>query len=436
LWQSRVAATIATQAPDCSPKTIRALGKDGETALQIKIREVAEVMLTRRLLIGLAAIASIMCFSAAPAMAEWAALEEGASEGFATSSAVTVEGSGGAIECKGTAGGWKLPGGEGTKLTSTVKLWSGCKGKSKEFKEIEFTVNECSLGLGSPAGPAGLKVTGSIAKGCVATAKILFLTCEVKLPASKANEGLQEGTAADEEFGESYASVVTAEYGGITDEVSKACPGFTSSSTVKVKTKITEEALQVTAGRFVKTSGAYPVLESSAPAAQTFVFKNSTNQPVETVECPLAVFEGFIPPTGPIDYLLVEPKFSTAPAICKEGGVERVTIEIKGCAFTLDGVNPPVTGNYPAILMMRNTTTVCELTFKNGTSMCIRRMKAQARQTVTLKNLAGELEVKLTVTNMEDETQNASCPGNRAGLVSQLDELKGGFKMPRVNVMT
>jgi hypothetical protein len=90
-------------------------------------------------------------------------------------------------------------------------------------------------------------------------------------------------------------------------------------------------------------------------------------------------------------------------------------------------------GNYPAILNIRNTTMACEIIFKNTLNMCSRRIKAQTRQSVTLKNLAGALESKMNITNMEDETLNTSCTGV-AGAVFHLDELKGEFKMPRINL--
>ena len=128
------------------------------------------------------------------------------------------------------------------------------------------------------------------------------------------------------------------------------------------------------------------------------------------------------------------PTFYEGAAICKEGGMPRVTIENKGCWIGITGVNAPVAGNYPAILGITNSKTVCELTFKNSANMCVRRMKAQVHQTVTLKNLAGELEVKLALTNMEDETLNTSCFGGVSGRVAHLDEYKGEFKIPRINV--
>ena len=231
-------------------------------------------MSTRKVLIGLAVVASAMACSAAPAMVEWSSPGE-TTEGIATSGAVTIEGGGATLECTGAEGKWKLPGSEGTKLTSSVEKWIGCKGKSSQFKGVSFSLGECSFKLESAA-ENGL-VIGSVAeKACVATAKILSLLCEIKLPASKANEGLKKGLAVNEEVGETVEAVVTAEYGGITDEVGKACFGITGSSAVKFKTKTTEANALLAVGRFAKTSLKYPVLESSAAAAQTLCLKTTS----------------------------------------------------------------------------------------------------------------------------------------------------------------
>lgn len=389
-------------------------------------------MSIERVLGGLVAILGALALVAAPALADWESAALGTS-GPASSGPVTIEGGGGTIECASAHGEWSLGSEyESTKLLATVNKWGECKGKSSEIKNVAFTGSECTFELkAAEAGVGkGAKVVANVVgKACVMTAKIIGFVCEIKLPASAANEGLTQGLATNE--GENV--VLKAEYGGITNEVSKTCLGVVSSKEVKLRTTATEEEAIMPVQTFEKKSGAYPVNESSPEAATEFVFKDAAGVARETVVCENTKYESRLEVASPRVALL--PTFYAGAQRCKQAGTEvAIDFTAETCAFWLDALGFGEAGETIAEVRLRSFNAECAMTVKNKASNCTRVIRPQIAKVATLTDLTAALEVKFALTGVTDKVENANCAGQASGTAYNRDEYKGTIKIPRLGV--
>ena|GEM_PF-5967416 len=186
-----------------------------------------------RLVFGFIVMLSMAGLSTTPAFAEFSSEKL---SGAAQAVSSVFEGGGGTVECKEAAGEWKLAAKTAATEKLLIKKWTGCTASSSMFKGLEATVSECELELGSASKGVTkeAEILGTVlSKQCLATAKIIGITCEIKI-GSEGNKGLKKGKGSNE--GASLA--VIAEFTGITDTLGGTCPGITATKEAKEKAKI------------------------------------------------------------------------------------------------------------------------------------------------------------------------------------------------------
>jgi hypothetical protein len=202
-----------------------------------------------RLVFGLVMALGMLELLATPAFAEFSSTKL---SGPAKAGSSVFEGGGGTVECKEAAGEWKSATETAAAEKLLVKKWTGCTASSGSFKGVEATISECQIELGSSS--KGITKEAEIlatvlSKQCVVTAKIVGITCEIKI-GPESNKGLKKGKGTNE--GANVA--VIAEFTGITDTLGGTCPGIVATKEAKEKAKILLEGEKLAGSSATETS--------------------------------------------------------------------------------------------------------------------------------------------------------------------------------------